>query len=220
MPELWRSMVWVRVSLELPRRASRVNREVVFGWGLEGNCEVWLVHLTTGWMLQCQQVKAKLVLQGSKQTLGAGRRWGRLECLPPEQSMQTLFSPDRGSRWLGRPSPNMVPPPPSVSLGPKECGTHSFSFSGCFSWPKAMLGLTSLWASWDPQGAKARSHGGAQGRRVNKCCYVLWTLHFSVYIFFPCMVSNTPITLFAIWMLTAFKSLSLAELSLLDHKLK
>ena len=68
--------MWVRVSLELPRRASRVNREVVFGWGLEGNCEVWLVHLTTGWMLQCQQVKARLVLQGSKQTLGTGRRWG------------------------------------------------------------------------------------------------------------------------------------------------
>lgn len=32
---------------------------------VEGNCEVWLVHLTTGWMLQCQEVKARLVTQGS-----------------------------------------------------------------------------------------------------------------------------------------------------------
>lgn len=50
--------------------------------------------------------------------------------------------------------------------------------------------------------------------------YVVWTFYFSIYIFFSRTVSNTPITLFTICMLTAFKSLSLAQLSLLNHKLK
>lgn len=110
---------------------------------------------------------------------------GRLECLPPEQSMQTLFSPGWGSRWLWLPSPDMVPPAPSVSLGLKECSAQSSSLSGRFSWPKAMLGFTGLWACWEPQGTKARSHGGAQGHGMNKCCYMrpLDILLLSLHIF-------------------------------------
>lgn len=44
--------------------------------------------------------------------------------------------------------------------------------------------------------------------RVLHFLYVLWTFYFSIYIFFPWVVSNTPITLITICMLTAFKSVS------------
>lgn len=65
---------------------------------------------------------------------------GRLEYPHPERSMQTLFSPDQGSRWSCLPSPDTVPPPPSVSLGPRECGAHCSSSSGCFNGPKGHAG--------------------------------------------------------------------------------
>lgn len=109
---------------------------------------------------------------------------GRLECLPPEQSMQTLFSPGWGSKWLWLPSPDMVPPAPSVSPGLKECSAQSSSFSGRFSWPKAMLGFTGLWACWEPQGLRqdpTEEHRVTEWTNAAIC--VLWTFYFCLHIF-------------------------------------
>lgn len=120
-----RSVVWVRVSLELPRRASGANREMVLAEEVEWNPpHNWIDAIAPA-------RKSKLLMQGSKDIPEAGWRRGD-ETSAPRGVYADPALPDQGSGPRVFHLPIWCRLTPLVSLGPREwpSGCHSETHRG------------------------------------------------------------------------------------------